>query len=78
MQEPSSSPAQEFDPRPEPVQSDSDAGERVSLAREFVWFLRENKKWWLIPLILMFCVLMALLAAIVKAGALAPLLYPFL
>lgn len=30
-----------------------EADENVSLFTEFVWFLRENKKWWLIPLIVM-------------------------
>ncbi|HOE95453.1 MAG TPA: DUF5989 family protein [Candidatus Sumerlaeota bacterium] len=34
---------------------------RPSLIQEFIWFLRENKKWWLVPLILMFLALGALI-----------------
>lgn len=47
------------------------------LAREFLRFLREEKKTWLIPLML---VLLLLGAALVFGGSsvLAPFMYPFL
>ncbi len=47
------------------------------LAKEFFRFLREEKKWWLIPLI----GLLLLLAAMLIFGTssvLAPFMYPFL
>lgn len=47
------------------------------LLRELLSFLRQEKKWWLIPLILV----LVLLAAIVLFSAnpaLAPFMYPFL
>ena len=48
---------------------------RQSLLREFFLFIREEKKWWLIPLI---AVLLLVGALIVFAGSspLAPFLYP--
>lgn len=47
---------------------------RSSLASEFVAFLRYNKKWWLIPILLV----MALLGCLVLLGgsSLAPFIYP--
>jgi len=47
-----------------------------SLLKEFLQFLRQEKKWWLVPLV----VLLLILAAIIvfTGGAvLAPLMYPF-
>ena len=44
------------------------------IVREFVQFLVENKKWWLIP-ILVAVGLIALLVAL-SASPLAPLIYP--
>ncbi len=44
------------------------------IVREFVQFLGENKKWWLIP-ILVAVGLIALLVAL-SASPLAPLIYP--
>ncbi len=53
-----------------------DDNENPSLVTEFVWFLRENKKWWLIPLIVL-VVLLGLLAILtVHFGALMPFIYP--
>jgi len=45
--------------------------------REFLQFLRDEKKWWLLPIVL---VLLALAALIVFSGGsvFAPLLYPFM
>jgi len=47
------------------------------LAKEFILFLRQEKKWWLIPLV----VLLLILGAIIIFGSgsvLAPLMYPFM
>lgn len=47
---------------------------RTSLLAEFVDFLKHNKKWWLLPILLM----LLLLGLIVFLGgtAVAPFLYP--
>jgi hypothetical protein len=47
------------------------------LLKEFVAFLRQEKKWWLLPLVV---ILVAIGAVIVftHTSILAPLLYPFL
>lgn len=45
-----------------------------SLLREFVDFIFENKKWWLIPIFLVLF-LFALMSVIMSTGA-APFLYP--
>jgi hypothetical protein len=49
------------------------SGERPGLAREFFDFLRDNKKWWLAPII----VSILLLGALVVLGgtAAAPFIY---
>jgi hypothetical protein len=48
-------------------------GSRTTLVGEFVQFLRENKKWWLTPIVLS----MLLLGALVLLGgsAAAPFIY---
>jgi len=47
---------------------------RTSLIREFLDFLKHNKKWWLLPVIL---VLLALGLLVVLSGtAVAPFIYP--
>lgn len=46
---------------------------QVSLAREFVMFLAENKKWWLLPILIVLG-LIGLLALVVGTGA-APFIY---
>jgi hypothetical protein len=48
-----------------------------SLVLEFFLFLKENKKWWLIPLILMF-LLLGLLILVGSNPAVAPFLYTVL
>ena len=52
------------------------AGEQqpLSLPAEFFLFLRENKKWWLIPILLALG-LIGVLAVLATTGA-APLIYP--
>lgn len=47
------------------------------LMRDYVQFLREEKKWWLVPLLLILLFL-GLLAAAGSGSALSPLLYPFM
>ncbi len=51
-------------------------GKRPGLLREFVDFLRHNKKWWLAPIIVM----LLLIGVIVILGgtAAAPFIYPLL
>ncbi len=46
---------------------------RRSLLGEFWLFLRENKKWWMIPIILFF--LLLTFVAILGATGAAPLMY---
>jgi hypothetical protein len=52
------------------------SGKRPGLLREFVDFLRHNKKWWLAPIIVM----LLLIGVIVILGgtAAAPFIYPLL
>jgi hypothetical protein len=49
------------------------AGKPAGIAGEFLLFLAENKKWWLLPIVLSF-LLFGLLAALATTGA-APLIY---
>ena len=48
-------------------------GQSVSLVREFLQFLLENKKWWLLPIVLVL-LLFGLLAVFATTGA-APFIY---
>jgi hypothetical protein len=47
------------------------------LCKEFLVFLRQEKKWWLVPLVVVLLGL-ALLIVFTGGSVLAPLLYPFL
>jgi hypothetical protein len=47
---------------------------RSSLAGEFWQFLKYNKKWWLLPIILILLVLGILV--LMSSSALAPFIYP--
>ena len=49
------------------------AGERQSFVAEFVHFLAENKKWWMIPIL----VVLLLVGALIIAGGsgVAPFIY---
>lgn len=47
----------------------------LSLAREFLLFILENKAWWLIPIVVSLG-LLGLLIALGSTGA-APFIYPF-
>lgn len=47
-----------------------------SLLREFMQFLREEKKWWLLPLVFIL-VLLGVLIIFGSHSVFAPLMYPF-
>lgn len=46
----------------------------VTLAREFWMFLRERKKWWLLPIVIMMLLIGSLLV-FAQGSALAPFIY---
>jgi hypothetical protein len=48
-----------------------------SLFKEFFQFLRTEKKWWLVPLVLVLVTLGAIIL-FTSSSMLAPFLYPFL
>jgi hypothetical protein len=48
---------------------------KQSLAREFLAFIRQEKKWWMIPLVLIL-LLMGAFILFSSASPLAPFLYP--
>lgn len=50
-------------------------GPQPGIAAEFWMFLRENKKWWLVPILLALLLLGALVIA--SGSGLAPFIYPF-
>ena len=60
----------------EKVDLDDDNEGQASLFMEFIWFLKDNKKWWLVPMILIFLLLGALM--MMGSGPLSPFLYTFL
>jgi hypothetical protein len=47
------------------------------LGKEFLLFLKQEKKWWLIPLVVILLVLGALIV-FSSGSVLAPLMYPFM
>ena len=47
---------------------------KVKIIAEYLQFLRENKKWWLMPIVVVL-VLFGLLIVITKGSALAPFIY---
>ena len=49
---------------------------KLSIIKELFGFLHREKKWWLIPLIVML-VMLALVIIFAQSSALAPFLYPF-
>lgn len=65
-------------PDSESASSDSSApgieGENVGLVRELIELVVHNKKWWLLPVIIVLLVIGLLIA--VGSTALAPYLYP--
>jgi hypothetical protein len=57
-----------------PVVEDDEDGGSVSIVTEFVWFIQENKKWWLIPIIVG-CLVLAGIVFVSSNPAAAPFLY---
>ena len=52
-------------------------GQRIGLAAEFWDFLKHNKKWWLLPILIALAAMLALLAFVLfSGGAAAPFIYP--
>lgn len=49
---------------------------KQSLVRDFVAFIKHEKKWWLIPL-LAILLLVAVLIIFAQSSPLAPFIYPF-
>ena len=48
---------------------------KFGIAKEFFEFLKAEKKWWIIPLMVLF-VLIGLFIIFAESSALAPFLYP--
>lgn len=48
-------------------------GEDPGMLREFIWFVRYNKKWWITPIILVLLLLVAL--AFVTTSPAGPFIY---
>ena len=65
------------DKKPQPSDSSAfeklDEKKQLSLAKEFLVFIVENKAWWMIPIVFVFG-LVGLLVALVSTGA-APFIY---
>lgn len=59
--------------RPDPADDNEEAP--ASIVSEFWFYLRENKKWFLIPLIGVFVLLALLIIFSSSAGPLSPLIY---
>jgi len=51
---------------------------RIALLAEFWQFLRQRKKYWLMPIVIMLLLLGLLLVLTASAGPLAPFIYPLL
>jgi len=49
---------------------------KLAILKEFCTFLREQKKWWLAPIVIFLLVLGGLLV-LAKSSALAPFIYSF-
>jgi len=65
--------------KPEPSDRFEDQAEeaRVGIVREFWDFLIHNKKWWLIPIVVVLLAMIVLFALAGPGSVLSPLLYPF-
>jgi hypothetical protein len=68
--------AQQSDPSPNQRKSAFESlgdGKQLSIVQEFVLFIRETGKWWLIPIVVVFA-LVGLLVVLGSTGA-APFIY---
>lgn len=73
---PSDSPVAKPQPKQSPGKSEFEQlgdSRQYTLAEEFWYFLKENKKWWLIPILIVFA-LMGLVIVLGSTGA-APFIY---
>ena len=61
-----------------PVGSNEETEAMGSVLREFWLFLKEEKKWWLVPLLLVMGVIGVLVILGQMYPALAPFVYPFI
>lgn len=59
-----------------PTPPQDDLGSQ-SLVKDFLQFLKEEKIWWILPLVVVLALLGLLAFAAGSAGPLAPFLYPF-
>lgn len=53
-------------------------GKKSSLLGDMLYVIKRDKKWWLLPLLLIIFALVALLGLVSNAGPLAPFLYPLI
>jgi hypothetical protein len=60
--------------RPSPLEQASADEERMSLVKDFWYFLLSNKKWWLVQILVI--LLLVSLLMLVSTTSLAPFLYP--
>ncbi len=58
-----------------PFEEAAEEQQRLSLPREFLLFLKHNKKWWLLPIVVILLAV-AVLGVLAGTGA-APFIYPF-
>lgn len=66
-------------PVPEPSKPSNEFAQQAAepspgIVSEFLQFLRENKKWWLIPIVVSVALIAVLVA--LSSSAVAPLIYP--
>lgn len=62
-------------PAPELVCADAEDEDELSLAAEFLLFLREERRWWLAPIVAVMLLVSGLIL-FAEGSALAPFLYP--
>jgi hypothetical protein len=58
--------------KPQETFEEAVEGKRTSLVGEFVGFLMENKKWWLLPIVMMFVLMGGL---VIYGGGALPYIY---
>jgi hypothetical protein len=63
-----------FQPKGRSVRSQA---EMFQLLREFLQFLKQEKKWWLVPLVVIL-ILIGALIVFTSGSVLGPLMYPFI
>jgi len=56
------------------IKGDRNSMSKILIAREFWDFMRQRKKWWLLPIVL-FLMLLGALIILAEGSALAPFIY---